>query len=54
MNIRKADVAPRRFMREIPFVDGVELGGKVTVELLNAEAECDVSGTSKGRGLRVL
>ena len=47
---KKADVAARRFLREVPEVDGVELGGKLTVESLNAEASVDVSGTSKGRG----
>ena len=46
----KADVAPRRFLREIPLVDGVEVGGKIGVEVLNAEQQVDVTGTSKGRG----
>ena len=46
----KADVAARRFLREIPVVDGVEAGGKVTVEALSLEGTCDVVGTSKGRG----
>jgi large subunit ribosomal protein L3 len=47
---KRADVAPRRFLREIPVVDGVELGGKVTVEALDLEASIDVSSQSKGRG----
>jgi len=47
---QKADVAPRRFLREIPAVAEAELGSKVTVELLNPERTCDISGTSKGRG----
>ena len=37
----KADVAARRFLREVPVVDGVEQGGKLTVEALNTDAKCD-------------
>lgn len=47
---KKADVAPRRFLREIPVVDGVELGGRVSVEALNTELMVDVTGIMKGRG----
>ena len=47
---KKADVAPRRFLREIPAVDGVEVGGKVAADVLNVEAAVSVSATSKGRG----
>ncbi|MHC5067936.1 MAG: 50S ribosomal protein L3 [Planctomycetota bacterium] len=47
---KKADVAPRRFLREIPLVDGVEVGGRVGVDVLTAETNCDVTATSKGRG----
>lgn len=47
---KKADVAPRRFLREVPSVDGVELGGKVTVAALDPSKRCDVIGSSKGRG----
>lgn len=47
---KKAEVEPRRFLREVPVVDGVEVGGKITVEVLNGEATCDVTATSKGHG----
>ncbi|MFW5698386.1 MAG: 50S ribosomal protein L3 [Planctomycetota bacterium] len=47
---KQADVAPRRFLREIPVIEGVEVGGKVTVEQLGEAKTVDVSGTSKGRG----
>ncbi len=47
---KQADVAPRRFLREIPVIEGVEVGGKVTVEQLGDAKTVDVSGTSKGRG----
>lgn len=47
---KKADVAPRRFMREIPAVDGVEVGGKVTVEVINIDAKVNVHAYSKGHG----
>ncbi|MDA3959573.1 MAG: 50S ribosomal protein L3, partial [Planctomycetota bacterium] len=47
---KKADVAPRRFLREVPVIEGVEVGAKLTVDALNTEAKVDVFGTSKGRG----
>lgn len=47
---KKADVAPRSFLREIPAVDGVELGGKVGVDVINPEAKVHVRAQSKGRG----
>ncbi len=47
---KKADVAPRRFMREIAMVDGVVAGGKVGVSVLDLKALVDVSGLIKGRG----
>lgn len=47
---KKADVAPRRFMREIPMIEGVVVGGKVTVERLTKGAVIDVIGHTKGRG----
>lgn len=47
---KKADVAPRRFLREIPTVDGAEAGAKVGIEVLDAGKLVDVSGDIKGRG----
>lgn len=47
---KKADVAPRRFLREIEMVEGVEAGGKVSLELLEAGKLVDVVGKIKGRG----
>ncbi len=47
---KKADVAPRRHLREVPVVDGVAAGGKVTVSALDLAKICDISGTIKGRG----
>ncbi len=47
---KKADVAPRRFLREIPSVDGAELGSKITAETLNVDATVNVMAISKGRG----
>jgi large subunit ribosomal protein L3 len=51
---KKADVAPRRFMREVPLVDGAKLeakpGAKLTVALLDAAKMVDVCGHTKGRG----
>lgn len=47
---KKADVAARRFLREIPLIDGVATGGKVTVNALDLAKLVDVSGLIKGRG----
>jgi large subunit ribosomal protein L3 len=47
---KKADVAPRRFLREIPTVDGVAVGGKVTVTALDTKKLISVTGQTKGRG----
>jgi len=47
---KKADVAPRRFLREIPVVDGAAVGGKVGVAVLDLTKICDVVGWCKGRG----
>jgi large subunit ribosomal protein L3 len=47
---KKADVAPRRFLREVPVVDGLAAGGKLTLAALDAAALVDVSGLIKGRG----
>lgn len=48
---KKADVAPRRFLREIP-VAGAEAapGKKLGIEILDAAKICDVTGLTKGRG----
>lgn len=47
---KKADVAPRRFLREIPAVDGLAAGAKLTVTALTKGASVDVIGITKGRG----
>ena len=47
---KKADVAPRRFLREVPVVDGLAAGGKLTVSALDKGVLVDVSGLIKGRG----
>lgn len=47
---KKADVAPRRFLREVPVVDGAEVGKKLTVEIFEVGKIVDVTGDIKGRG----
>jgi large subunit ribosomal protein L3 len=47
---KKADVAPRRFLREVPVVDGLAAGGKLTLAALDQAVLVDVSGLIKGRG----
>lgn len=46
----KVDIAPRQFLREIPVVDGVEVGAKVGVDQLSPERVVDVTAVSKGKG----
>jgi large subunit ribosomal protein L3 len=46
----KAGVEVRQFLREVPVVDGVEVGGTLGVDVLDTEATVDVTATSKGRG----
>jgi large subunit ribosomal protein L3 len=49
---KKADVSPRRFLREIPVPANVEskAGSKLTVEMLDTKKLVDISGLIKGRG----
>ena len=51
---KKADVAPRRFLREIaPLADEAELGGKVTVERLDKELRSTLLATARAVALLV-
>lgn len=47
---KKADVGLRLHLREIPVVDGIAVGGKVTASVLNLKEMVSVSGIIKGRG----
>lgn len=52
---KKADVAPRRFLREIPVPaglkqDDVKLGAKLQVTLLDVTKLVSITGQTKGRG----
>ncbi len=49
---KKADVAIRQALREVPVAAGVEAkaGVKLTVGLLDSKKLCDVVGKTKGRG----
>jgi large subunit ribosomal protein L3 len=49
---KKADVAPRQALRQVPVAKGVEAkaGAKLTVALLDNKKLCDVVGDTKGRG----
>ncbi len=47
---KKADVAPRQALREVPVVGEAKAGAKITVGMLDAKRMCDVVGHSKGRG----
>ena len=49
---KKADVAPRRFLREVPVVGEAKAGAKITVTVLDTKKRCDVTGTSKGHGFQ--
>ncbi len=51
-HFRKADAAPKRFLREFRFDDcsGFELGKIIKVDVFEAGDFVDVCGTSKGKG----
>lgn len=51
-HVKKADTAPKRFIREIRDAElgDVEVGSEVTVELFEEGDIIDVTGTSKGKG----
>ncbi|HEX7879367.1 MAG TPA: 50S ribosomal protein L3 [Candidatus Eisenbacteria bacterium] len=47
---KKAGQAPKRLLREVPVMEGLEVGGNVTVDRFAVGAKVDVTGISKGRG----
>jgi len=47
---KKADVAPRRFLREVPVAGEAKAGAKLTVAEFDQAKLVDISGTIKGRG----
>ena len=56
-HVKKANTAPKRFVREIRFVNGIEnelsnleVGAEVRNELFAVGELVDVTGTSKGKG----
>ena len=49
---KKADTAPKRFIREFKNVEGLEVGAEITVETFAAGDVVDVTGTSKGKGFQ--
>src|SRR5699024_3952560 len=53
-HVKKADTAPKRFVKEIRDAElgEVEVGTELTVELFEAGDTVDVTGTSKGKGYK--
>lgn len=49
-HVKKADAAPKRFVREIRDGELGEVGSQVTVEIFEQGDIVDVTGTSKGKG----
>ena len=47
---KKVGQPVKRRVREVPVMDGLEVGGAVTVERFTIGAKVDVTGISKGRG----
>jgi len=47
---KKAGQTPKRLLREVPVMEGLDVGGNVTVERFAVGAKVDVTGISKGRG----
>lgn len=51
-HVAKANTAPKRFIREFKNIEGVEVGGELTVEQFEAGDVVDVTGTTKGKGFQ--
>ena len=56
-HVKKANTAPKRFVKELRFKEGLEsellnlaVGAPVSIELFQAGETVDVQGTSKGKG----
>jgi large subunit ribosomal protein L3 len=47
---KKAGAAAKRILREVPVMDGIDVGQDVTVERFTIGARVDVTGIAKGRG----
>ena len=47
---KKNGQAPKRLLREVPVMDGLDVGGEVKVDRFTVGAKVDVTGISKGRG----
>ena len=47
---KKAGQTPKRLLREVPVMEGLDVGGNVTVERFAVGAKVDVTGISMGRG----
>ena len=53
-HVAKANTAPKRFIREFKNIEGLEVGSEITVDIFEAGDIVDVTGTSKGKGFKVL
>lgn len=53
-HFKKANVSPRRWLREVPLVEGEEAkeGDEVTVKVFEGATHVDVKGVTKGRGFQ--
>ena len=50
--VKKANTAPKRFIREFKNIEGLEVGSEITVDTFEAGDVVDVTGTSKGKGFQ--
>ncbi len=49
---KKANAAPKRFLKEIKGANGYELGEEIKCDIFEAGEVVDVTGTSKGKGFQ--
>lgn len=49
---KKANAAPKRFLKEIKGAEGYELGQEIKCDIFEAGEIVDVTGTSKGKGFQ--
>ncbi|MFV0555581.1 MAG: 50S ribosomal protein L3 [Lactovum sp.] len=51
-HVEKANTTPKRFVREFKGLEGLEVGGEISVDTFEAGELIDVTGTSKGKGFQ--
>lgn len=51
-HVKKADTAPKKYIKEVRGMEGLEVGQEVKVDIFSAGDKVDITGTSKGKGFQ--